>query len=93
MRCKLKSFVHLRYYPEVLAVFWQKFGMVRGAVWLLNDGVLSYSCPKAVRSALSARLSLLIGCYFSEDVLESSDIVEIYECEALCSRWRRVWAL
>jgi len=54
--------------------------MVRGAVWLLNDGVLSYSCPRAGRGALSARLSLLIRCYFSEDVLESSDVVEICEC-------------
>ena len=36
--------------------------------------------PTAGRSALSARLSLLIGCYFSEDVLESSDVVEICEC-------------
>jgi len=57
--------------------------MVRGAVWLLNDGVFSYSCLKAGRGALSARLSFLIGCYFSEDVLESSDVVEIFECVML----------
>ena len=48
--------------------------------YLLSDGVLSYSCPRAGRDALSARLSLLIGCYVSKDVLESSDAVEICEC-------------
>jgi len=47
MRCKLKSYVHLRY--EVLAGFWQRFGMVGGAVWLLNDGVLSARGQGAVR--------------------------------------------
>ena len=44
--------------------------MVGGAVWLVNNGVLSYSCPRAGRGALSARLSPLIGCYFSEEAHE-----------------------
>jgi hypothetical protein len=39
-----------------------------------------YSCSGAKRDALPAKLSLLIGCDISEDVLESSDFAEVGEC-------------
>ena len=55
-------------------------GHSRGMVCLRCGGGFSYNCPKAGREALTAWLSLLIGCYLSKDVLESSDVVEVCEC-------------
>jgi len=55
-------------------------------MWLtvVRWGIL-YSCPKAERDALTARLSLLTRCYVSIDVLESPDFVEVGVCGIVLS--------
>jgi len=55
---------------------------LRGMVCLQCGRGFSYNCLKAGHKALTAWLSLLIRCYLSKDVLESSNVVEVCECVA-----------